>query len=741
MAKPYQSIDPQAAREAERYINPVASREFIVSTLRQQGGPCSFNGLAELLRMDADQQEGLQRRLKAMVREGQLLVNRRGGYLLVGDGELLRGRVTGHRDGFGFVQVESTQFRGDVFLPPSVMRKVMHADYVVVQLVGRNDRDQLEGRVIEILQRGTARLAGRISCGDEMAWVEPSSKRQVHAVTIPLDSLKGATDGDFVVVDIVHQPTLQHPPIGAVSQVLGASVNPDAVVAFAILAHAIPNQWPVQALQEAAAFGDEISAEAISDRWDLRGTPLVTIDGEDARDFDDAVFCEPKPYGWRLLVAIADVSHYVKPGSVLDQAAQLRGTSVYFPQQVIPMLPEALSNGLCSLNPGADRLCMVCEMQLGSDGVVRRSRFRPAVMRSWARLTYAEVAAALRLKKPEVSTALKPLMNHLHALRGAYQALLKARRARGALDFEFPEIRAVVADNQVVGIAKQTRTDAHRLIEECMIAANIAAAKTVTRARFSSLYRVHLAPSPSSLNELRTFLKLRGLRLPKDDDLQVLDLARLLKRASRRDDSYEIEMRVLRAMSQAVYSPNSAGHFALGLVNYAHFTSPIRRYPDLLVHRALKAITAGVKPEMYYLSREVVASLGVQCSAAERRADDATREANDWLKCHFMQQHVGGRFRGKVTGVQAFGLFVQLEDLFVDGLLHVTSLPRDYYHYDALLQSLVGERNGQRFTLGQELEVLVAAVRPAERKIDFELVGVESDQRRRATRFRRRVRR
>ena len=488
-------------------------------------------------------------------------------------------------------------------------------------------------------------------------------------------------------------------------------------------------------LEEAGALGAEVSDSDKQDRLDLRDKALVTIDGEDARDFDDAVYCEPNGNGWRLYVAIADVSHYVQQHSALDTEAALRGTSVYFPQRVVPMLPEAISNGLCSLNPDVDRLCMVCILDIDSSGQVRQSRFHEAVMRSQARLTYTEVAAALIKREIAARKRLGQLLPHLERLHVLYKLLQKRRDKRGAIDFDTTETQILYgADRKIENIIPLERNDAHRLIEECMIAANIAAAEFLSRRSMPCLYRNHEPPSADKLDDLATFLNELGIKFPKRRSVTPKQMSTLLRSIRGRTDEHLIQTVVLRSMSQAVYQPNNLGHFGLALETYAHFTSPIRRYPDLMVHRAIRHVLKGGKADDFPYTAQEVLSLGEHSSMAERRADDATRDAVEWLKCEYLLDKVGLEYDGIISGVASFGIFIELENIYVEGLAHVTSLSKDYYHFDPVAHKLTGERSGRIFQLGDRVRVCVSRVSLDERKIDFEVVHSENHGRKKKKR-------
>ncbi len=723
LTKDWRRRDPFAAREAKRYDNPIPSREFLLQVFTEAGRPLRFDELAGALGLkDRESRDALDARIGAMVADGQLVRDRRGALGAVSSLDLVAGRVIGHRDGFGFLVPDDGS--DDVFLGPRQMKALFHGDRVVVRVRGLDHRGRREGSLVDILERAVKQVVGRYFFESGVGFVVPDHTKIPHDVVIPRESAGGARHGQMVVAELVEQPTKNTSPIGRVAEVLGDHMAPGMEIDVAIRAHGIPYEMPAAAVAEAEAFGDGVPKAALKGRTDLRATPLVTIDGADARDFDDAVHAEPLQDGWKVSVAIADVSAYVEPGSALDAEARLRGTSVYFPQQVIPMLPEALSNGLCSLNPDVDRLCMVCEMRVDAQGKVSRSRFFEAVMKSAARFTYDEVDQVLFKRDAAARRKREPLLGALEALGEVYRALKKARDRRGAMDFDSQESRIVFGpDRKIERIEPVTRNDAHRLIEECMIAANVEAAKLLTKRKLVALYRVHDRPKAEKLEKLREFLGGIGLKLGGGAQPTAQDFAALLERSHTRPDAELIQALVLRSMPQAVYSPKNIGHFGLAHSQYAHFTSPIRRYPDLLVHRAIRHHLAGGKAEDFLYGMPEMERLGEHCSMAERRADDATRDAVAWLKCEYARDHVGDEFDGTVTSVTAFGMFVELDRIHADGLVHVSSLGDDFYHFDPVRHRLDGERGGRGFQLGDRVRVKIAAVNLDERKIDLELVG------------------
>ncbi len=717
----WQDRDPRFAEESGRYEDPIPSRQFVLDTLEEAGAPLSLDALCARLGLrERSDREAMTKRLAAMARDGQLLVNRAGEYLLLERLPLVVGSVSGHRDGFGFVLPEDGG--DDVFLPFRQMRAVIHGDRVAVRVSGKDARGRREGALVEVLERRTRQVAGRFWFEAGVGFVEPDNSRISHRVVIPAKARGGAKSGALVVAEIVEPPTAHAPPVGRVVRVLPEGGAADTAVELAIASHGLPNEFPPAALDEAHRFGKEVAASVDRGREDLTDLPLVTIDGEDARDFDDAVHAERTKSGFRLHVAIADVSHYVTPGSALDTEARERATSVYFPNRVVPMLPESLSNGLCSLMPRVPRLCMVADMQVAEDGRVTKTRFYPALMRSAARLTYTQAAAALggdAAARAELADVL-PVLDCLHE---AYRALRRRRESRGALDFEAPEVKVVVDEaGRVAGIREYPRNDAHRLIEECMIAANVEAAKFLKRHKLPALFRIHGKPDEDRLADLKRFLALRGLHFEMGGEIEPKQLQQLLGQVSARPDAAVLENAIIRSLPQALYQPLNIGHFGLALTEYVHFTSPIRRYPDLLVHRGIRHALAGGTAEDFVHSARQMEQLGQECSLRERRADEASRSVVAFLKCEFMKDRIGEEFDAVATGVTDFGVFVQLKGLQVDGLVHVSSLPRDYFRFHEADRMLVGEKTGQRYGIGDELRVRLVRVDSSERKIDFELV-------------------
>ena len=713
--------DPQAQREARRYEHPIPSREAILEFLGKHGELLKIENLAQGLGLrDERDREALSKRLTAMLRDGQLLQNRRGGYGVAQKLDLIPGTILANAEGFGFLRPDAGG--DDLYLSPTEMRKVLHGDRVLASVIGQDHRGRKQGAIAEVLERRASRLVGRVVTENGIIVVAPDDRRLHQDVLIPPGKDRGARSGQIVVAEITQPPTAQRGPIGEIVSVLGERLVPSLIVEMAIASHGLPHEWPQDALREAERVEPQVAREEIAGRLDLRSMPLVTIDGEDARDFDDAVYAEPTKDGFRLVVAIADVSHYVRPGTALDDEAVKRATSVYFPGFVVPMLPETLSNGICSLNPKVERLCMVCEMQVNREGEVTRSKFHAAVMRSHARLTYTRVWQALGENDAEARAELADVLPHLEHLHQLYRILAKARQRRGAIDFDSREVKfRLDKAGAVVQLAAEPRNDAHKLIEECMIAANVEAAKFLDQRKIPALYRVHAPPPESKYEDLIEFLREFQLKMPPHAQVQPRDFSALIKKIKNRADAGLIESVLLRSQSLAVYSAQNSGHFGLALDAYAHFTSPIRRYPDLLVHRAIRyALTKGKPAEYTYSSSEMV-TLATHCSQNERRADEAERDVDERYKCAWMEKHVGSEFDGVVSGVTSFGLFVELTQSQVSGLVHITQLPNDYYHFDPVRHLLAGERRGLKFRLGDAVRVQVLRASLEDRKIDFRL--------------------
>ena len=726
MKKPKNKLsDPHSQREAENYQRPIPSREYILTVLGNADKPLAFRRLADELGLDEDIDHiALQRRLNAMERDGQLLRNRRGGFCLPERLDLVRGRVTAHPDGFGFLIPD--EGGEDVFLTARQMRSILHGDRALVRVTGVDRRGRREGALIEVIERNNETVVGRYLEESGVSFVVPDNSR-LQDVNIPADQRNNAQHGQIVVAAITQQPNRRSQPIGRISEVLGDHMAPGMEIDVAIRSHGLPHEWPEEVMQAAAKFGDTIPDTDIAEREDLREVPLVTIDGKDARDFDDAVFCEPHGKGWRLLVAIADVSSYVVSGDALDKEAIERGNSVYFPQRVIPMLPENLSNGLCSLNPNVDRLCMVCEMFFSAAGKLGDYRFMRGVMRSHARLTYSEVAAMLIDKDMPLRKKNKAVLPHLENLHRLYAVLRKARDKRGSIDFDTTETRIEFGkDRKIERITPVIRNDAHKLIEECMINANIAAAHYLLKNKIPTPYRIHDGPQGDRLTDLRDFLTEFGLNLGGGSEPEPRHYGEIMDKIAGRPDFHLIQTVLLRSLQQAVYSIENIGHFGLALEHYAHFTSPIRRYPDLMVHRAIRHLIDGGKASSFSYSAEEVQRISEHSSMTGRRADEATRDAVAWLKCEYMLEKVGEEFDGTISSVTGFGVFIELDEVYVEGLVHVTALENDFYHFDPIAHCLVGENTQRCYRIGDRVRIKVANVNLDERKIDFDMIEMLS---------------
>jgi ribonuclease R len=717
--------DPHAAREASRYETPLPSRELILTTMAEQGVPLNAEQLYELLDISDTEREIFNRRLSAMEREGQIMQNRKGALCITDKLDLIAGVVQGHPDGFGFlIPDDKTKANGeDLFLSPKEMSQVMHGDRAMVRMSGLDRRGRPEGKIVEVLDRRTQKLVGRVIQSSGVTIVAAEDKRVNKDILIPYHLDMGAKSGQVVMVELTEQPSAHAQPMGKITEILGNYADSGMEIEIALRKHNLPHEFSAEAVRIAESYPKLVQEADFKGRIDCREMPLITIDGETARDFDDAVFAEPQGKGWRLVVAIADVSFYVKPNDALDKGAYDRGNSVYFPRRVIPMLPEALSNGLCSLNPDVERLCMICDMQIDGAGIVKQYKFYPSVMRSKARMTYTQVYDILQNPQGEMAQEYAWLNPHLQHLYSIYQLLLKQREKRGAIEFESSETIMVFNENgKIERIEPSLRNEAHRLIEECMLAANVCASEFLKKHEHPALYRIHEGPTPEKLELLRTFMAEFGFGVGGGDSPQAKDYCKLLDRIKDRPDAQLLQTVLLRSMQQAVYSPDNVGHFGLAYEAYAHFTSPIRRYPDLLIHRAIKAVLNGDKYKAGDWNE-----LGEHCSMTERRADDATRDVTNWLKCFYMQDRISEEFEGTVAGVTSFGLFVALDGVYVEGLLHVTELGNDYFHYDKARHEMAGERTGVRYRLGDRLRVKLVRVDLETTKIDFTLVNKNSE--------------
>ncbi|MFT6339834.1 MAG: ribonuclease R [Alcanivorax sp.] len=736
--------DPHADREAENYENPVPSRELILEVLNDHGKPMEFEQIASLLEVDEDGEVGLERRLKAMLRDAQLVQNRNGKLGVVSRMDLIAGRVQAHKDGFGFL-IPDDKTQSDLFLGPRQMEKVLDGDRVLVSDAGYNRFGKKEARIVEITERVATEVVGRYSREAGISFLQPENRRITREVLVEDKNGLKPNPGDHVRATITQYPSRDHHVLVRLEEIIATPDQAGMEIEVALRRFEIPHVWPDGVEADAERFGTGVPHKAKAHRVDLRDLPLVTIDDETARDFDDAVYVERRPRGgWRLIVAIADVSHYVAPGSALDREAATRGNSVYFPNRVVPMLPEALSNGLCSLNPHVDRLCLYCDMRISANGRLTGFVFREGVMRSRHRLTYNKVGAIIeepdsQLAQDTVASLDDESLDMIWSFHEMFLALRKRRAERGAIDFDSDDTRIIYDENQKIqAIVPVTRNVAHIMIEEAMLAANICSAKLLEKSGLPALFRNHEPPKEERLSKLQQFLGGLGLSLgwsegaPKPhvyQDLreQILD----------RPDRNVIQTMMLRSMTQAKYEAENKGHFGLAYKAYTHFTSPIRRYPDLLVHRAIRFLirsegepnhvdNPGKLPKIPaeklipYSQADMVA-IGEQCSMTERRADDATRDVVSWLKCQFMESHIGDVFEGVISGVANFGLFIQLNELHIDGLVHVANLDSDYYHFDEVNLTLTGESSGRKFGLGDGVTVRVAAVHTEDRKIDLQL--------------------
>lgn len=723
--------DPHFEREQDKYENPIPSREYIIEYLRSQKSPITRDSIAAALQIhDEEQLEALRRRLRAMERDGELVFTRGQSYGLPEKMDLISGIVLGHREGYGFFKPD--EGGDDLFISNRDMLMYFHGDKVLAQKAGMDRKGRREARIVRLIQPRSAAIVGRFHVDSGMAFVIADDKRITQEILIASEDRNGARQGDVVVVELTRRPGRFVKAAGKVTEVLGKQMAPGMEIEIALRNYDLPHTWSAAIEKKLRRIPDEVTESDKVGRVDLRDLPLVTIDGEDARDFDDAVYAEAKPSGgWRLWVAIADVSYYVRTDSALDTEARARGNSVYFPSQVIPMLPEKISNGLCSLNPHVDRLCMVAEMTISARGKLSGYKFYPAVMHSHARFTYTQVAAML--EGGPIAPEHEALFPHLQCLQSLYLALDEQRAERGAIAFETIETQFIFNEQRKIDkIVPRARNQAHKIIEECMILANVSAAKFVKKHKGEILYRVHESPSEQKLANFKEFLAERGLSMGGGLEPTPADYQNVMLQIADRPDAELIQVMLLRSMRQAIYTPDNEGHFGLALEEYAHFTSPIRRYPDLVLHRVIRYLLAKEKGEAnekwtpdggYHYQLDELDKLGEECSTTERRADEATRDVSDWLKCEFMQDHVGDTFEAVIASVTNFGLFVRLNDLFIDGLVHISSLGSDYYQFDPMRQRLIGEHTGQIYQVGDPVTVKVAAVNLDDRQIDLVMIG------------------
>ncbi|MCP3679039.1 MAG: ribonuclease R [Gammaproteobacteria bacterium] len=710
--------DPWAKRESEKYAAPVPSRELIIEQLKQHQRPITHRQLLNLFAIeDEEETEALRRRLRAMVRDRQIVETHRRRYAVIDRENLIEGRIRRHKDGHG--SLSSSDYADDLYLSAYQMRQVFDGDIVLVRIVYDKRQSRRQAAIIvKVVKRAHKQIIGRYCLEGGVGFVMPMNKRILQNVVIPANEAQQAKDGQVVIATITAQPSEKSSAVGRISKILGNHMAPGMETTVALYAHDIPHRWPREVTQSTRNLHKDPLEADKKGRADLRQLPFVTIDGETAKDFDDAVYAEKHRFGgWNLYVAIADVSHYVQPNSALDEEAFQRGNSVYFPGKVIPMLPPILSNHLCSLNPHVDRLCMVCEMSISRDGNMTRYKFYPAVIHSHARLTYTEVGAFFAQQKTRITDNVKP---HLTVLHNLYKKLESCRFRSGAIAFNTTEVEVLFGrSHKIKQLVPVVRNDAHKLIEECMLRANQAAAKFLLKNRVAGLYRTHSGPKPERLEELRDFLGELGLRLKGGLSPSPQDYSEVLRQAAGRADCHLIEMMLLRSMTQALYTPDNIGHFSLNFDQYTHFTSPIRRYPDVIIHRTIKDVLNKKKEAIP--QHDTLLAVGEHCSTTERRADDATREVLSWLKCEYMLEKIGQEFNGVISSVTNFGLFIELENIFVEGLLHITVLEDDHYQFDSAKQCLFGHRRGKRYALGDAILIKVARVDLDKREIDFAL--------------------
>lgn len=715
----------------EQYVT-IPERADILAYLTQLNRPASKQTIADYFNLLlATEQEALHRRLRAMERDGQLIFTSKKCYALVEKLDLVKGTIIAHRDGYGFLDMEGE--KQDLYLSMDEMKKVIHGDVVLAQPLSHDKYNRSQVRIVRVLEPMQLTIIGRYFFNDGIGFVVPNDTRFNFDIYIANENALDAKSDDVVAVTLLERPAKNINAIGKITEVFGNILSTEMAINTTLRSHNIPYTWPEDVEQQASYFTHTIAEHDKHDRKDLTQLPFVTIDGEDAKDFDDAVFCQKnRGGGWRLWVAIADVSYYVTPGSAIDKEALKRGTSVYFPIKVIPMLPETLSNGLCSLNPQIDRLCLVCEMTLSRVGQLTSYQFYEAIINSKARLTYTNVAKIFD-GDTELQLKYQPLVPHLTQLHELYKTLAAARDTRGSIAFETAEAKFILDEAQhIEQIERLERNDAHKLIEEFMILANVAAAKFVEKQQMPALYRIHELPKEDNLLKLRSQLAVMGLTLGGGLMPKPKDYAKLLQHVAAQPNKEMVQTILLRSMKQAIYYPENKAHFGLNLSSYAHFTSPIRRYPDLLLHRVIKYLIKNgnnvktkktTKTGGYYYSFPEMLYFGEHCSMTERRADEASGDVINWLKCDFMKNHLGEQFSGKITNVVSFGFFVRLDELFIDGLVHVSSLENDYYQFDPVSQRLIGESSGQVYRLGDSVDIRVDAVNMEEKKIDFSLLS------------------
>jgi ribonuclease R len=699
--------DPHHKRESEKYDNPIPSREYILSFIKKKA--LTKHELYDFLKVDNHQKKPLTHRLKAMVRDQQLSCDRNGVYrLYTGKGGVMTGTVIANPKGFGFIALDKGG--KDLRLSAKQMQLVFHGDKVKARLLNQRGDAQIV-KVIESIKT----VVGRLHLEQEGAYVVVDDKRIRHNISIPKVN-QDNTDEQIVIVEIVKSPTLKSLAVGKITQILGSYMDEGVETDSALYRNNIPVDFSKEALAQTDKLPTTVTKADKKGRIDITDMKLVTIDGEDSRDFDDAVFAESTDNGWKLVVAIADVSHYVKEGSDLDSDAIDRGNSVYFPRRVVPMLPEALSNGLCSINPDVERLCMTCEMNIDSEGNLLDYKFYPAVMLSHARLTYTKVSHILEHHDDDLIDEYSSVLDNLNTLYDLYKVLKAARTKRGVMDFDRIESQILFNNKgKIDNIVARSRNDAHKLIEECMLMANQATAKFLAHNNEDFLYRIHPKPTAEKVEITRQFLTAVGLTLEGGVQPESKHFAKVLVDAKGRDDENIIKTVILRTMKQAVYTPANEGHFGLAFEDYTHFTSPIRRYPDLLVHRAINRVLNKNKRKP---SKKMV-EIGAHLSVTERRADDASRDVEQWLKCEYMRDKVGDTFNGVISGVAGFGIFIELTDVFVEGMIAMRDMKDDYYIFDDVHHQLKGERTGKTFQLGDTIKIQVASVNLDDRQMVF----------------------
>ena len=713
--------DPYLNRELQRYVNPLPSREWILTILDRIGIPVNTSVLANKLGITKEEKAFFERRLNAMARDGQVLINRRGAVCVADKLALVKCRVEVHKDDFGFAVPLNPADGNDFVLYARQMLGLMNGDIVTVRPAGVDRKGRREGQVLDIIERANKDVVGRLKLEHGVALLIPEDKRLGASIVLQPHSVGKAKAGQVVVASIESYPDASQAAVARVTEILGDYADSGMEIEIAVRKHHLPHQFTSACLKQTEKIPDHVKPSEYKNRVDLRELPLITIDGETARDFDDAVYAEKIGRNYRLVVAIADVSHYVKPDDDIDVDAQERATSVYFPRRVIPMLPEKLSNGICSLNPNVERLCMVCDMEITYAGNIKSYQFYPAMMRSHARLTYTQAWDWISNDQKD-----DPLKKHVLNLYQLYQILFKKRLQRGAMEFDSIETQMVFnKQGKIERIIPVIRNEAHRLIEECMLAANVCAAEFLHKHKHPALYRNHAGPTSEKLINLREQLGLLGLKLQGGDHPTPKDYALLFQQIKDRPDRQIIEMMMLRSMQQAVYEPNNLGHFGLAYPAYTHFTSPIRRYPDLTIHRAIKAVLNHCKYEPKSWNE-----LGVWCSQAERKADNASRDVENWLKTYYMRDKIGEVFSGRVSGMANFGLFVTLDDVYIDGMIHISDLGEDYFNYHPELMAIIGERSGLRFKLGDKVTVKVARADLEQSRIDLMLINTESKPKR-----------